>query len=568
MLESSLSPVIEESEGAVGGSVQYHILAHMLDQAGLERMGYKQELRRDLTAMRSLRVHVRQNFYVSFSVISVISGVSALFHYGLITGGPAVMVWGWVFPSSRYWSAWLWQARHLRVQKSTTFVIPLSEICSAHPTSGGPYYWAAAMSKPRYAPITSWVTGWFSLFGQAAVTTGISNACANFIITAATINTNYEPTPLHSFFIFTAVLFAQGIINTFGMRILKPLSTFSFRWHVLSIIAVILVVLVSAPTHQSGSFVFERFIDNTGLDGIGWSEHASPAYVAVIGILMAQYALTGFDASAYMTEETHNAAVSAPIGIVMSITFSAVLGWFLILALLFSIQDYDATVESGQPVVQIFLDTVGDKGAIILLVTVIMATFFCGRDGALPCSKFLHKVGRWRRSPTRTVWLSCALSFVLGWPMLYDWVVFSTVTSIAAIGLYLSYGTPSNFIRPLSLRAKKQPIIGVPIALRVINADKFARGPFHLGKLSYPIAVTALLWIALVSVVLCLPQVYPVDSETFNYAPASVALVLTLALFSWVAGARRRFVVPVKQDGDAPGAVDKTQQRGAPSALP
>jgi len=146
------------------------------------------------------------------------------------------------------------------------------------------------------------------------------------------------------------------------------------------------------------------------------------------------------------------------------------------------------------------------------------------------------------------VWLSCALSFVLGWPMLYDWVVYSTVTSIAAIGLYLSYG--------------------VPIALRVINADKFARGPFHLGKLSYPIAVTALLWIAFVSVVLCLPQIYPVDSDTFNYAPASVALVLTLAVFSWVAGARRRFVVPVKRDGDTPGAVDKTQQRGAPSASP
>jgi hypothetical protein len=108
----------------------------------------------------------------------------------------------------------------------------------------------------------------------------------------------------------------------------------------------------------------------------------------------------------------------------------------------------------------------------------------------------------------------------------------------------------------------------VPIALRVINADKFARGPFHLGKLSYPIAVTALLWIAFVSIVLCLPQVYPVGSQTFNYAPISVALVLALALFSWAVGARRWFVVPKKQVGEAPGALDKTRRRAAPMALP
>ena len=73
-----------------------------------------------------------------------------------------------------------------------------------------------------------------------------------------------------------------------------------------------------------------------------------------------------------MTEETHNAARSGPIGIIMSIGVSAVLGWFLVLGLLISIQDYNATVASptGQPVTQIFLDTVGEKGAIVLMVSI------------------------------------------------------------------------------------------------------------------------------------------------------------------------------------------------------
>jgi amino acid transporter len=71
-----------------------------------------------------------------------------------------------------------------------------------------------------------------------------------------------------------------------------------------------------------------------------------------------------------MTEETHNAAMAGPIGIITAIGVSAILGWFLILSLLFSIQDYGTTVASptGQPVTQIFLDTVGKNGAIVLMV--------------------------------------------------------------------------------------------------------------------------------------------------------------------------------------------------------
>ena len=75
-----------------------------------------------------------------------------------------------------------------------------------------------------------------------------------------------------------------------------------------------------------------------------------------------------------MTEETRNAATAGSYGIIMAIGVSAVLGWFLILGLLFSIQDLDGTVNSatGQPVAQIFLDTVGEKGAIVLMVRTIL----------------------------------------------------------------------------------------------------------------------------------------------------------------------------------------------------
>ncbi|KAH9961882.1 amino acid transporter [Russula dissimulans] len=487
---------------------------HTSDEAELARMGYKQELKRNLTLL--------QNFGVSFSIISVITGICSLFLFGLTTGGPGVMVWGWIVIVAFF---------------TMLIGLAMAEICSAHPTSGGPYFWAAMISSPQTAPFASWVTGWFNLLGQVAITTGVAFACANFISTAATIGTNYQPNAHKTIGIYAAVIVTQGTINTFGVRILKYLNNISVWWHALGTTSIVIAVLAAAPKHQSAKFVFQTFIDHTGEDGVGWSQRASPAYVAVIGVLMAQYTMTGFDASAHMTEETRNAAMSGSIGIITSIGVSALLGWFLILGLLFSIQDYDTTISSstGQPVAQIFLDTVGEKGAIVLLDFCRNVQFAddvrFSRDGALPGSKFFYKVDRRWHCPIRTVWLACTLSFLLGLPSLGSSVAFNAATSITTIGLYISYG--------------------LPITLRVIYADKFVRGPFHLGKFSYPVAILAVLWVGFISIAFCLPQVNPVTSQTFNYAPVAVGIVLFYSLGYWVISARKWFAGPIRHIKEA-----------------
>ncbi|KAL5521896.1 TPO5_1 [Sanghuangporus sanghuang] len=521
------------------------------DEAELAKMGYKQELKRDLSLL--------QNFGVSFSIISVITGIPSLFLYGLTTGGPVVMVWGWV------------------VISCFTMIVGLAmaEVCSAHPTSGGPYFWAAMLSEKEQAPFASWVTGWFNLLGQVAVTTGISFACATFISTISTFNTGFTATAETNIGVYAAVLFAQaspGIINTFGVHLLKYINNISIWWHAVGTTAVVIASLAGAPEHQSAKFVFTQFIDGTGAeqpDGsvIGWSQRASKAYVVVIGILMAQYTLTGFDASAHMTEETHNAAMAGSLGIVIAIGVSAVLGWFLILGLLFSMQDYDATIgsDTGQPVAQIFLDCVGDKGAIVLMVIVIGAMFMCGlfsitsnsrmmyafsRDGALPGYKFFHHVSARTKSPVRTVWLACTLSFILGLPSLGSDVAFAAATSIATIGLYVSYG--------------------IPIALRLIYRRKFVKGPFHLGKASEVVAFTAVAWIGFISITFILPQENPVNSQTLNYAIVAVGIVMTYSLSFWLISARKWFNGPIRQiaaeemgiDVSEPGVLEQLEAEG------
>jgi amino acid transporter len=37
------------------------------------------------------------------------------------------------------------------------------EICSAYPTSCGFYYWSAKLAGKNWAPLASWLTGWYDM---------------------------------------------------------------------------------------------------------------------------------------------------------------------------------------------------------------------------------------------------------------------------------------------------------------------------------------------------------------------------------------------------------------------
>lgn len=82
--------------------------------------------------------------------------------------------------------------------------------------------------------------------------------------------------------------------------------------------------------HQTVGYLFGHFVNNTG-----WG---SSVYVFLLGLLLAKYTFIGYDASAHMTEETRDAAVTAPRGIVMSIVVSLIAGWILLLGVTFAIQ--------------------------------------------------------------------------------------------------------------------------------------------------------------------------------------------------------------------------------------
>ena len=117
------------------------------DTSRLHQLGYAQELARHMSGF--------SNFAVSFTIISILSGALTLYGFGLNTGGPAVIIWGWP------------------IVGAMTLLVGLSmaEVCSSYPTAGGLYYWSAKLAK-QHGPAWSWFTGWFNFLGQVAVTAG------------------------------------------------------------------------------------------------------------------------------------------------------------------------------------------------------------------------------------------------------------------------------------------------------------------------------------------------------------------------------------------------------------
>lgn len=83
----------------------------------------------------------------------------------MVYGGPVTAIYGWPLVSFL----------------SFLVSLALAEICSAYPTCGGLYFWSARLAGPRWAPLASWVTGWFNLLGQMAITAGITFTCAQFL---------------------------------------------------------------------------------------------------------------------------------------------------------------------------------------------------------------------------------------------------------------------------------------------------------------------------------------------------------------------------------------------------
>jgi amino acid transporter len=501
------------------------------DEARLAELGYKQSLNRAWSGF--------SNFAISFTIISILAGSFTTYGQAWNNGGPIAISIGWPLISIPI----------------LIIGFCMSELVSAYPTAGGIYWWSGRLGGPVWA----WFTGWFNLIGLVAVLASVDYAAATFlnvILSLYEVNllgVNFADSAhvlTETFGLFVLILLLHVTMNVRNTHLLARINNVSVWWHVFGVLAIIVVLILVPDGHQSFSFVFTHRINNSGFsEGMYWF------YVLPLGFLLTQYTITGFDASAHISEETHGASTSAAKGVWRSIFYSAVIGWVVLLAITFAVTNVDGANEAAGFAPTLLVEALGSGWGKFVLIISVVGQLFCGAACLTSASRMCYAFSRdngfgkrvsskistvnEKRVPVYAVLLMATLGLILTLPALKgngEGVPFAffAVVSIAVIGLYIAYV--------------------IPIFLRWRKGDEFEAGPWNNGKKYKWMNSFATFWVALITIIFCLPFVPAAvpwsdefSWESFNYAPLTVAVVLLGAGITWFVSARKHFTGQIRE---------------------
>jgi amino acid transporter len=514
------------------------------DRALLHRLGYAQELFRAMGGF--------ENFAISFTIISVLAGTLTSYFIAFNNGGPIAITWGWLLVGLF----------------STIIALAMGEIASAFPTAGGLYYWASRLGSPAWG----WFTGWFNLVGQIAVTAAIDYGAAIFVTSLLNLWFDYPNTARWILVTYTAIIALHLFLNMFSVRFNAMLNRISAGWHMLGVLVIVGVLIVVPDRHQSVGFVFGETVNNSGFSGNNFSTLAF-WFVFGIGLLMSQYTINAWDASAHMSEETRQASRAAAWGMVSAVVVSVIFGFMLLVAMTFAIPDVQGTLDAvGFATVYIWENSMSARWAEFLLFIACVGQLFCGnasvtsasrmlfafsRDRAVPGHQFWSRVARADRVPVFAVGAICVLAWALMLPTLAnEFIGYLVGTSISVIGLFLAFG--------------------LPIVLRYRQGDRFEHGAWSLGPHYRWIDPIAIGWIALMCIIFLMP-VTPTGMpwndgfswEVVNYAPITLGAAFLLFGGWWVVSARKWFKGPIRQGSEEElDRIERGYETGTPAPRP
>ncbi|MCA3748150.1 MAG: amino acid permease [Rubrobacter sp.] len=496
------------------------------DARELARLGYRQVFERGMGAF--------SNFAISFTIISILAGCLTSYFIAFSSGGPVAITWGW-----------------LLVGVMVTFVgIALGEIASSMPTAGSMYFWAAKLG----GPVWGWFTGWINLIGVIAVTSAIDMGAAIFWNYLLNIWFGLSISHGTTFTIFTVIVVLHLLINLNKVWILGMLNSISAVWHMVGVVVIVAALIFVPEYHQPASFVFGGTINATGFPGKDFSDPWF-WFVFALGLLMAQYTITGFDASAHLAEETRHAARSAAIGIVSSIVLSVIFGFILLVAVTFAVPaNIQGVLDAGgNALPYIWEQALGSRWAGFLLFIACVAQFFCGnaalasasrmlfafsRDGAVPGKRLWRKIWQRNHVPGNAVIFCAVFAWALMIPTLANGAIgYAVGTSVAVIGLYVSFA--------------------IPIFLRWRMGERFECGPWNTGGHYRWICPLSFCWIGFISILFMLPtsKAGVWFSQEFswtsaNYTPLTFGGVLLAIGCWWLLSARKWYTGPVREVGE------------------
>lgn len=478
------------------------------DEQHLAKLGYKQEFFRHLGFF--------ENWAATYITMNFVSGMPVLFGFAMYTGGPKAAFANWTMVGG------------------LSFIVSLAmaEIAAAFPTAGGIYFWSYALGGKKYGPILSWMTAWWNWVGWVCVVPGVQQGATNFLLSALEIK--YPNLSVLTQGWFAWLLTAIGMVfamlpNILSQRVLRLYFRFAvFIFFILFSFYWIWFPIKAAGKFQSASGVFDRFYN--GINE-GPEKQASDSYAWVIGILFGAWEFYGYDSSAHLAEETHEASDTVAKGIWAATLCAWLLSVPTLIMVLFCMQDFDAIISANYTNnwAEYLIQLLGEDAAVAVLAILWIdstcatascfmsaqrVTFAISRDGVLPFSKYFRRLNH-NRIPVHAAFLVFSLSIAITCAVIGSTVAFSAITATATIATNFSYL--------------------IPIAARhTIGRHDFHPASFNLGSYSTIIGTISGLYIMFQFVVLLLPQLYPVTAETLNYAPICIGIITIVSLIGWI----------------------------------
>jgi len=443
IVEQTASPSFSDDiPGEKGVSADDHLLM---------QLGYKPELKRNFSVI--------QVFGIAFSIMSLLPSIASVLAINL-PAGPVGMTWGWLLPSLCI----------------LTVGMAMAEMGSALPTSGGLYWWTFKFAPEKGKRPLAFLAGYANTLGLVGGLVSIDYGFAAMVLSVPAIaDPTFVPTKYMTYGVFAVCVLSHIAVGSIATKVMSKLQTFCILINMLVILITVIAVPIGAKNTNgslhSAHYVFTHIENDTDWP-YGWT--------FFLAWMSAIWTIGAFDSCVHMSEEASNAATAVPFGIVLSIAMCGVLGFAILAVLAACIDDIPAVLATatGQPMAQIYLNTLGQKWTIGMMVLLFIVQWFMGlsilvaasrqtwafsRDGALPFSKFLRPVNMKLGVPIRAVVFDGVLAIFIGLLVLVD---------AAAAQALFSLAPASNGLAWM-----------LPIACRHIWFDKdaFKPGPFYLG---------------------------------------------------------------------------------------
>jgi len=330
------------------------------------------------------------------------------------------------------------------------------------------------------------------------------------------------------------------LLNIFCVRLLPLIDRLALFWSLAGVTVISITVLAcKSGNYQSGSFVFGKFINESGWNnGVAW----------ILGLLQSAFGLTAYDAVSHLVEEMPNASVNAPKAMIMSVAIGTVSSFIFLIVLLFCLTDVDIVNSSAAGALgEILYQATSNKaGAVCLLMFPIVCMAFAtqsilttssrmtqsfARDGGLPFSPFFARHNHRLGVPLNATLLATVLVIIFGCIYLGSSSALNAILSSSVVGLNISYSIPI-----LLLLVRGRHLLELPGA---------PPRQIDLGRIWGPIAnIVGLAFAALTTVFFLFPPELPVTGNNMNYTVVVFSVVMIVSSITWMVDGRKNFKGP------------------------